>query len=109
MTEPDDQTDSPSPGEPGDGPAHPRLEMEGPRVGELGHRRLPEMGALPYAGGSGRGDEARSRLVPVMAVAAAGGLAITGSVVWAANSGDGTPIAGDPRSIQVTLDGLLMV
>ncbi len=98
MTEPDDQTDSPSPGEPGDGPAHPRLEMEGPRVGELGHRRLPEMGALPYAGGSGRGHEARSRLVPVLAVAAAGGLAITGSVVWVANSGDGTPIAGDPRT-----------
>ncbi|CAN5885264.1 hypothetical protein BH23ACT2_BH23ACT2_27010 [soil metagenome] len=73
MAEPEEQTGSPARPGPDDEPAHPRLEMEGPRVGELGHRRLPELGALPYAGGRGSAD-GRSRLLPVLAVVAAGGV-----------------------------------
>lgn len=79
------------------GSIHPRLEMHGPDVGHLGDRRLPALGTLPYAGRPDpEASSGRSRLMPVVAVVAAGGIAATGIVVWSVAAGTGP--AGEDRS-----------
>lgn len=80
------------------GPLHPRAEMQGPQVGHLGDRRLPQLGALPYAVEPAA--SVRDRLVPIVAVVAAGGIAATAVIAWSATQGaDGPETAsGTPRT-----------
>ncbi len=51
---------------------HPRLDMQGPQVGRLGQRKLPDLGRLPY---DDPGPAVRERVRPVLVAAAVGGLA----------------------------------
>lgn len=80
------------------GPLHPRAEMHGPEVGHLGDRRLPQIGALPYAVDAA--PSAKDRLIPVVAIVAAGGIAATAVIAWSATQGTDGPstASGQPRT-----------
>ncbi|QXC61224.1 OmpA family protein [Aquihabitans sp. G128] len=84
------------------GSIHPRLDMHGPEVGHLGDRRLPQLGALPYALNAPPERERTpvSPLLVAAAVVAVGGVA-AGSVALARSGGGGGGTSTGGRSTEI--------